>query len=202
MKASFGLNLRGIYTNLLSSLGGADKQKITGYAYLVLTLLTVSFFGIFAISPTLNTISNLNKQYRDNELVYASLKRKLENLKLLEEEYQGMQLIVPLVYDAIPQKADMPKLTRQIENIAKKNTLQIIDLRFSTVEIFPNVKKETMYSYTFTINVSGSKTSINEFIAQLINFNRIVGLERATTGRDREDKYTASITGRSFFSIK
>lgn len=184
------------------SLNEVQRKKITHYVYITLTLLTVSFFGFFAIAPTLGTISNLNKQYKDNKLVYDALSRKLSNLQLLDFEYREIQSDLPVIYSAIPRTTKIPYLTRQLENIALNNNLIITKLSFGTVEIFPNAKTDSMYSFTFTINVVGEESQINNFIGSIINFDRIVGIDRIATGRDSENKYTAGVTGRVYFSIK
>jgi len=180
--------------------GEDDIEKFTAYFYIILTLVTVSFFGIFAIGPTLNTVSNLNKQYEDNKVVYDALSQKLTNIALLDSQYQSIKSQEEAIYSAIPRSNDIPKLTRQLENIAAANNVQVIKLTFATIEIFPNVKKPSIYSYTFSINVEGNKEDVDGFVADTINFDRIVGVEKIVTGLSPENKYTTAFTGRVFFA--
>ena len=37
-----------------------NRQRVTAYLYIIFSLFALSFFGIFAIGPTITTISNLN----------------------------------------------------------------------------------------------------------------------------------------------
>ncbi len=186
----------------LESLSDEDQKKLISYIYISLTLFTVSFFGFFAITPTLATITNLNKQYKDSALVHEALKKKLTNLSLLDFQYNQIQQDLVAVYSAIPKSAKIAYLTRQLEDIAVDSTLSVSKLSFGKVEIYPNSKKDPIYSFTFTINIAGNQNNVNNFLSKVINFDRIVNIERVITGQDEQGQYTAIITGRAYFSNK
>jgi len=118
--------LRELYSRYIDSLTSEQRKKIAAYLYISLTLFTVSFFGFFAITPTLATIANLNKQYKDNKLVLDSLNKKLSSLTLLDFQYKEIQTDIEKIYSAIPRTPHMPILTRQLENIAKDSNILIL----------------------------------------------------------------------------
>lgn len=188
--------------NYVDALSDEQRQKATMYFYISLTLFTICFFGIFAITPTLTTISNLNKQYSDNKLIYDSLQLKLSNLQRLDTQYETIRPDLPRIYDAIPRTTKIPQLTRQIEEIAANSGVNIKTLSFGTIEIYPNTKNDDIYSFTFTVNVGGTADSVNTFLANVINFDRIIGIDKVTTGKDELGQTNAQITGRAYFSSK
>ena len=193
---------QGLYSKYTDALSAEQRKKIAAYIYITLTLLTVSFFGLFAISPTLSTIANLNKQYDDNHLILDSLNNKLTSLTLLDAQYREIQSDIESVYLAIPRTPRMPYLTRQLENIARDSGVSIGKLNFGTVEVYPNAKNDPIYSFNFTINVSGGEQEINTFILNVISFDRIIGIDKITTGKNEENEYGASIIGKAYFSNK
>ena len=195
-------NIKKAYQKYTANIRPEDKQKYEAYIYISLTLFTACFLGIFAIGPTLNTVSNLDKQYKDNQLVYAALHQKFINLQKLDTEYQNIQGDLEQIYSAIPKSAQIPKLTRQIENIAQQNNLFVAKYSVGSIEIYPNVKPSPIYSYNFVVNVSGQDIDVNQFIADIINFDRIVGIDKITTGRTQETQSTVFLTGRVFFATK
>lgn len=199
---SFLKDFKDLYLKYSQGISKEGRQKIIGYFHITLTLFTVSFFGFFAITPTLSTISNLQKQYEDNKVIYDALNKKLSNLQLLDFQYKEIQPDLEIIYSAIPRTSQIPYLTRQVENIAGNSNVLLTKLNFSTVEIYPNVKKESIYSFTFSLTAEGAQEQVNNFIASIINFDRIIGIERITTGINEESKYVTSITGRAFFSNK
>lgn len=192
--------LQELYLRYIETLSLDQRKKVAAYLYISLTLFTVSFFGFFAITPTLATIANLEKQYEDNKLVLDSLNKKLSSLTLLDFQYKEIQQDLEKIYLAIPRTPRMPYLTRQLENVAKDSGIIIRKLNFGSVELYPNTKNEPIYSFNFTVNVIGDEQSVNAFISNLISFDRIVGIDKISTGKNEENKYEASIIGRVYFS--
>lgn len=202
MKNLFLIQIQKLYEKYFVPLNELEKQKIVGYFYIALTLFAVSFFGYFAISPTLNTVTNLNKQYEDNQLIYNALTLKLKNLRNLDNQFVKLQNILPQIDSAIPKNTQIPKLTRQLENLAVMENVEIIDLAFNTIELYPYSDIIPIFSYLFTINVTGSRNEVESFMRTILRFDRIIGIERIDTGRNQESKYTLSLTGRAFFAPK
>jgi len=193
------LQFKKAYKRLLDYLSKVDQERLKEYIYISLTLFTVSFFILFAISPTLNTVANLNKQYDDNKLIYDALKQKRKDLASLDTQYEALKSDIDFVYSAIPKSTKIPKLTRQVENIAASNDLKITKLAFGTIEIYPNVKTTPIYSFSFTVSVAGSRENANKFISDLINFDRIVGIDSIQTGTNQDKQYQLSFTGKAYF---
>lgn len=178
----------------------AQRQKFVAYMYLALTLFTVSFFSIFAILPTLSTISTLRKQYADNQVVYDSLTTKLQNLQTLESLYAQHATQIAFVNEAIPSTAQIPTVIRKIETLAQKNSLFISGIDTGTIEYFPTAKKTPpLYSYTVNMRLVGSTENINSFIAEVVNFDRILSIDTIGSGRTNTNSSEVSITGRVFF---
>src|SRR3989338_1439748 len=175
-----------IYSRYIEALSLDQMKKIVAYLYIILTLFAFSFFGFFAIAPTLSTVANLNKQYEDNKLILDSLNKKLSSLTLLDFQYKEIQQDLENIYSAIPQTPRIPFLTRQLENIAKDSG--------------PNIKNEPIYSFNFTVDIIGDQRSVNAFISNIIGFDRIVGIDKISTGKNAENNYEASIIGRVYFS--
>ena len=188
------------YTKALDK---TTQQRFTAYIYIILSLLTVSFFGVFAIKPTLDTISNLNKQYADNVLVYEALRTKLSSLQSLDNQHAIIQKDLERVYLAIPKKNNIPYMTRQLEELAKEKNVLITKLNFGTIELYPAKKPSpNLYSFAFTISVEGTEENVNAFITSIISFDRIVAIERIITGKLEVTKFGTTISGKSYFSTQ
>ena len=80
-----------------------NKQRATAYLYVIFSLLAFSFFGIFAIGPTVTTISDLNKKYNEEKIALKELQQKNEALKSLSAQYVEIQPDLTLIDSAIPQ---------------------------------------------------------------------------------------------------
>jgi len=177
-----------------------NRQKVVAYMYLILSLFSLSFFGIFAIRPTVSTISKLKKQLAEDKLVLEALKKKNTALQVLGEQYTLIASSEELITNAIPESPRIPELTRKLETLSNKNNLEVTKLDVGLIELYPAKKTNPpIFSYTFSITVRGEENDINTFISQLVTLERIVTLDRITTGKAQEDKFAASVTGRAFF---
>lgn len=147
-------------------------QRLMGIA---LTLLALSFFGLFAINPTLSTIAKLRKQIEDSELVNSQLGKKMGDINRLKQQYEAIQNDLPIVFESLPQKADIPLLIAQIQSIAQTTNINIKQIQNFETELFPsNNKTDKKYSsYNFSIAGSGTYENISQFTSILTNMQRI-----------------------------
>lgn len=182
------------------ALATSNKQQVTAYLYVIFSLFALSFFGLFAIGPTLTTISNLNKQYEEDLVALQQLEAKNAALKSLSEQYVDIQPDLPLIENAIPQTPRIAELTRQLEILFTSNNLIVQKLDTGLMELYP-AKNTTspIFSYSFSLAVMGSESDINSFILSFINMGRIISVDKLTTGKGQGDLFSASITGKAFF---
>lgn len=163
------------YFNILPDFKQKNTQKF--YA-VVLTLIALSFFGLFAINPTLSTIAKLNKQIEDNEFVYAQLEKKISDLNNLRVQYDAIANDLPFIIDALPKDPDFALLTAQIQSIGQASNVRIKKLQNFQVEIFKkDQESKKYYSYSFSILGSGAYEDIAKFIGLLSNMQRVVNIE-------------------------
>ena len=176
-----------------------NKQRVVAYIYIILSFFSLSFFGLFAIGPTLTTISELNKEYADGQNVLKKLEEKNSNLRSLNAQYLQIQGDLNLITNAIPDSSNVSQLTRQMEVLATKNNLVLQKLDTGLLELYPTKKANTsIFSFMFSTAVKGSEKDINNFIAEVISIDRIIGIERLSTGK-QQDAFIAAITGKAFF---
>lgn len=152
------------------------SQKFFG---LVLTLCALSFFGFFAIKPTISTILKLRKELSDNQFVLKQLETKIKNLTGLRKQYFNLQNDLPIVNNAITIQPDAPILFAQIQSIAQTSNIAIKKLQNFEVEIIKDGKStsKNYYSYNFTVAGSGSFENISKFIQTLTDMERVVNID-------------------------
>ena len=121
-------------------------------------------------------------------------------LKSLSAQYLEVQDKLPLIDNAIPRTPQVADLLRQIESLSLKNNLTVQKLDTGLMELYPaqNVNSP-IFSFTFSVAVAGKESDINNFVSQVINMGRIIGIDKLATGKQQDDRFSASITGRAFF---
>jgi len=196
-----------IFNNLYTSkyfekLPDFKEQKIQAFITIVLTLIAISFFGIFAISPTLSTIGNLQKQLKDNTFVEKKLDQKLINLQSLSENYQAIEPDLPFVYSAIPKTPEVPSFLGQLAALGSEN--DIIITRLQTYEVDLTKTQEGIQRFStfgFTIEAEGSYDNIFSYVEMLSNFQRIILIDAISLskGSAKNKNLKLSLKGKAFF---
>lgn len=177
-----------------------DKKKIAGSLYIVFSLFTLSVFGVFAISPSLSTVSNLQKQYDDNKIVLEALKTKRIALGSLYQEYTAISPGLFYVDSAIPSNAKIPLLTRQVETLVGSYNLTLKNLDFGTIELYPlGSNNSSIYSFNFNLQVEGDEKAVSSFVSDFIDFSRLISVDRMSFSKTSDGLSTANIVGKAYF---
>jgi hypothetical protein len=202
------------------------REDIKVYSGLILSLLTISFFGFFAIKPTLSTIASLVKEIKDKREVNQKLQEKINALTLAQGELLQ-------VSEALTPKPNLALFINQLEVLAKKNNLKINSLSFSSV-IFYEQKKETLKSKegaqeeeiigeinpkekpqekekkspetkqdyrenNFSFQSSGTLADLKKLLENLENFRRIVKTEKVSLTQEKDQNWTLALNGKIFY---
>lgn len=166
------------YYNLLHNLSEARTQKFTS---VILTLIALTFFGIFAINPTLSTIAKLKKEIADDEDINQKLEQKITALNSLQQAFKRLESDLPVVFESIPESPFVPLFIGQIQSLAKSSNIKVSQLQSSQVDLFKeDGGSKRYYTYSFTLSGDGTYEDITKFIENLTNMQRVVGVERST----------------------
>lgn len=148
--------------------------RVSAYFMLILSLFSISFFGIFAINPTLKTIAQLQKETADSQEAYKKLQEKNRNLLVLQGEYRKIESDLPLVYAALPKEVSAPIFLLKIRTLAKSNNLELSNLLVSKSPL-SEVQEGELTAIAFSLTASGKYQDINSFLGSLTKLDRIVG---------------------------
>jgi Tfp pilus assembly protein PilO len=188
------------YREYLKILPNMQQEHARSVVTLILTFAALSFFGIFAINPTLSTIADLKKQLSDDMQTDQQLQTKITNLSALQQQYDQMGPNLTNILSAVPQNADAPLLTAQIAALTQKHNLKITDYRVDEVELASLPTLTTSQSFVFTLEARGEYKDMVPFATELNNLSRIITVETMEVNRDSNTgNLTLTIRGREYF---
>ncbi|MDO8460813.1 MAG: type 4a pilus biogenesis protein PilO [bacterium] len=183
----------------LKNLPNFQEEKTRSITTLVLTLVALSAFGLFAISPTLSTIAQLQKQLDDNRLVYEKLEQKIANLELLQRQYNLIEKDVPLVLAAVPQTPNTSRLVGQLQAISLSSAVKITKIQVFQVELSQS-KAPDNPSFIFSIGVDGPSENVSKFLLSLSDFDRIVAIDILSINKQGEKGITQlQLRGKAYY---
>lgn len=188
------------YREYLKLLPDIQHDHTHLFVMLALTFMALSFFGVFAINPTLTTIANLKKQVADNQQAERELTTKLGHLSALQQEYNVMGADLTRIYAAVPKSADVPLLSAQIEGLANQHNLTLSTYRVAEVQLVSAKKTGKTSSFIFTLQAQGNYNDMLAFSNQLANISRLITVESMQIGRDsKTNNIVLTLRGRQYF---
>lgn len=193
------------------------KPNIKIYLELMLSLTTIIVFSIFAIKPTILTIIELNKEIQTKEDIIAGINQKLIDLQKANDIMQNEVEKLAKIDAAIPSSASPENIILEMERLAAKSSLQILNLSMSEVTIMGNekLKKKGVgdleklpleaNELPFTVSLSGSYQNLILLISDIENQIRPVKIDSLTINTSITDEgkvLILTITGRLPFVKK
>lgn len=177
------------------------EEKTQKFTTIVLTLVAVIFFGLFALSPTLSTIAQLQKELSDDQAVDQALQTKINNLSTLQDKYAQIEQDIPVVLSAIPQKPDVPLVMAQVQALMNKYNLTLTTFQTNQVVADTNLPPKKFYSYNFNFSADGNYSDISSFLSDVTNFQRILTVDSLTVTKksDIGNSLQVSIRGTVYF---
>lgn len=158
---------------------------------LVMSIFAVAFFTLFALRPTLGSISTLVKRIDDQKEVSRKLDSKIVQLSQAEGVLASRgDTLSSLAKKAVTDGPSVDRLAQQIEAIANDSGVYLTSANIEKVPVFgkeesDQVIKSSKFSYdskhefvTFSFTVGGGQDEIVEFLKQLENIERAVLLAR------------------------
>jgi hypothetical protein len=101
---------------------------------LVLTLVTVLFFAVFALRPTLTTMAELTREIEDKRLVSQELSKKVTALGTAQNEYFANEPRFDVLDDAVHDQPTLETALFYLEYLVRREDISLSGLR---IETFP-----------------------------------------------------------------
>jgi len=144
----------------------------------------VIFFAVFAIRPTLLTMSELIKEIEDKRKLNTQMAQKVAALTTAQAQYLGVEQRLPVLSEALPLGAKVTQTLKIIELVASEQDLVINNL--TLLDLPPDPKPNSSLAelerkaMPVQLTVVGSYNSIRGFVEGLRNSRRSFVVDRIT----------------------
>lgn len=154
---------------------------------LFFSIAAVIFFAVFAIKPTLTTMSELIKEIQDKRTLDEQLAEKIASLNTAQSQYEKYSSQFYLLDEALPKKASLVESLKIIEKIASENGLVIKGINVSDVPDEMNGADPATaerQNLTLNIDVLGDYVDLRQFIEDIINSRRMMIVDQVNFSMD------------------
>jgi type IV pilus assembly protein PilO len=194
------------YRHYFVGLGSLYKKKQARvYTGIVLTIFTVSFFGFFAIRPTLVTISGLLKEIKDKKGVVKQMDDKITALANAQTNYSQVEEELYLVDQSLPLDPDLASLMKQLEVLARANSVTLESIQYNKINLLGEIEKEEGQKAGFSISLSGSYDNLKQFLHSLDNLRRIILVDSFSFSTKTEEEMQVlmlNVTAKAYYLTK
>ena len=144
---------------------------------LFFSLFAIIFFAVFAIQPTLKTMTELVKEIEDKRALSEKMDQKIASLSTAQTQYQEYNDQFYLLEDAIPRSANLVSSLKMIEKLASESNLVISSINLSDVPDDLNIASPDSAErviLTFNVSVVGDYLDMRRFVEALMNSRRML----------------------------
>lgn len=144
---------------------------------LIFSIVAVIFFAVFAIRPTLQTMSDLIKEIEDKRILEEQLSQKVASLNTAQSQYQLFSDKFYLLDQALPKSAELTMSLRAVEKIASDNQLVVQGITVSAVPdelTLAEAGAAQRSTLTFNVEVNGDYQKIRQFTEDIMSSRRMM----------------------------
>lgn len=176
---------------------------------LFLSIGAILFFALFAIRPTLLTMSRLVKEIEDKRKLVLQMNQKTAALSTAQTNFAAAQDRIIVLDEAIPRGVDMAYTLKVIEKLASDNQLTITNLTVLKIPTDPPVETPITelerQSMPIQVALTGQYQGIREFAEGLRQSRRSFVIERITfsteDSRGQKSLEATFLLGAPYFGI-
>lgn len=165
-----------------------QEKAVKDFTFLILSLLTIAFFILFAIKPSLQTIGGLVKEVKDKKEASEKLEQKINALSLAQKEYLKVQPELPYIYAALPQTSKFSQLIKQLEYLARKNNVVLSSFRLDELDLLNSQKIDELLPIAVSLAADGNYQNLKSFTADLENLERLVILSSFALNQEKSGR--------------
>lgn len=181
----------------------AKMPIVKNYSSTVFTIVTIIVFIFFAIKPTIETITVLQKKIDNAKSVLEKVNKKADDITKAKENYQKIDnAILNKIESALPNNVNFKSIVSTLEELARQYNATISALQIQPISITSRDVNSigTSSGIDFTFNTEGSYKSILSILQQMQISSRVfsidhVSINKASSGTN----LIMSVNGKAFY---
>jgi Tfp pilus assembly protein PilO len=181
---------------------GAKKTRV--YTGLILSILAIAFFSLFALRPTFLTIAGLLAEIKDKEEINQRLSQKITALSQAQTVFtQTIASRAYLLDEALPKEDRLDKLLASLEMAGSQSQINFSGLDFEKIKI--GNQNKGLAEIGLAAAVSGSYQAVKDFFVNLTGGRRLINIKSFSLISRQQEKgndLLLSIQLKSFFQAK
>src|SRR5258708_1463160 len=153
-----------------------QRPDLKAYLEVLLSIVTIGMFILFAVKPTFVTIADLWTKIKAEQITSDQLDTKIKNLGLAQTVFNSQAANLTLLDQAVPTGPNIGTYVRQIEGVVKKDNVTTTTLSVNKTDLISlataSALTQSSSSVGVSISVTGTYQNLSSFLADLETLRR------------------------------
>jgi hypothetical protein len=156
-----------------------DKEEVWRYGELVITILVVAFFIIFAIRPTVKAISTLLSEIDNKQELTKKMSSKINQVIAAQMNYANVQQDINYLDQTYPQFPKLAEGAAQLVGLAVEKSLVLESVSFSEADMYTKQKEGVVINdnqkdgVSFSASFFGDYQNVKSYLGDLRALRRV-----------------------------
>lgn len=157
-----------------------DKEEVWRYGELMITLLAIAFFIVFAIRPTVKAISTLLSEIENKQELSQKMGKKINQIIAAQTNFASIQEEIAYLDEAYPQFPQLAIGGAQLVGLSLEKGLMIDSITFSEVEflsikstIQTASKDQTTMGINYSASFFGDYNAVKSYLDDILKMRRV-----------------------------
>lgn len=148
-----------------------ENEKFLKSVENIATIALIVFFLIFAVRPTLLTISALVGDIKSKEVLKTHMRLKINNIIQAQDTFSQVQERYSVINSSLPDSPQYADIARQIQSLGQSTGFYLDQINF---DIRPPKTSNSLSSYNIKFGGPLNFPAILSFLEQLDQFRRLL----------------------------
>lgn len=175
---------------------------IKTYGSLILSIIAVTIFILFAIKPTIETILVLQKNLDNSKQVLQQIIKKSQDLSQARQNYQNLDSgVKQKIETTIPTMPNLKTVTAILEQNALNNQASISALQVSPLTVASATQSaKELSEIQFIFSVEGTYANLLNVLSGIQNSSRLISITNLSLNKSPDNSnILMQVTGKAFF---
>ncbi|MBL7036351.1 type 4a pilus biogenesis protein PilO [Candidatus Microgenomates bacterium] len=163
-----------------------SRPDLKSFLEIILSLVTILIFALFAIKPTILTIIELTQEIKNKEDVVLKLDQKITNLKNASIIMEQFATTLPLIKQSVPDTANIDGAIGQVQGVAVESGVEILGISSSGITLLGSVDKKNTKQENLpqdageipvTVSVTGNYQNLQFFLSSIEKLRRPIKID-------------------------
>jgi len=166
----------------------AENKKLFKYLEVGATFLLITIFLTTAIAPTASAISKLLGELKSKETTTRSMKQKISNIVVAQDNYSQAQEQFQILESSYPSNPEFYQTASTFSSISRQSNTSIKQIKYS----LSNNQKDLSYGVNLIIN--GSYQDFLSLINQVNQGRRLIDIDSIIISQTKDGLNLSMLT--------